>query len=728
MADWDGLRSDLERGIDMPPFAALRERRRRRQQRRAVAAALSITLVGGAAGLTALGHRESPSPEAARQSEARVALGDRVPPKGDYKTYVVTDVDFVSADTGWALGLRCVGDACDVATWRTDDGGRSWGPETPVARHVPRESFTEQDPSGGAVRSLRMVDAREGFAFNPDLYVTHDGAKTWTRVPQPTKVASLGVQDGSVWLLERGCAVDDDCDAVLRTAKVGATFAPVTTAIPATGGADAIVRRADAKHGYLVTWNGPQDPVAALYRTADGGTTWQPATNPCAGAGGISMSAGRDLPLLMVCTSQRGRTAYTSTDATAWRRLADPPAAGTVTDLVTVAPGIAYLSTLQPARIYVTTNGGSTWSTARDTNVKAYGFANLDATDPAHVWAMGDAGRLWRTTNGTRWERLPLPPGAPRATALPQVPLPVDAGVTFTGLSFADARHGWAIGHSCVAQRCTAVLRRTSDGGRTWQRSPAPAGWRTDADALLSVRFAGDRGWAYFPGLATTTDGGAHWRTAHSGTFAVVPRGEHLWTMQFDCSNRPCHTSVARDGTDVAAPAFGTATFAAPDDQHAYLLDDGTVPSANSGKVAATADGGAHWTTYAGPCPSATSRTLRAWGPDRLWAGCSGSDGRDAFAQSDDGGAHWHTVLASLPRAIADLLVPLSATDALLVLERAPMQVTHDGGRTWSGVPLASPYVSDVTFLSPTQGWALGSDGVVYATTDGETWERLARP
>ena len=70
----------------------------------------------------------------------------------------------------------------------------------------------------------------------------------------------------------------------------------------------------------------------------------------------------------------------------------------------------------------------------------------LDAqTVGGTIVAVGAAGHILRSTDsGASWELAKAPTLA-----------------TLTGVSFADAQHGWAVGHD-------ALILRTEDGGRTW--------------------------------------------------------------------------------------------------------------------------------------------------------------------------------------------------------------------------------------------------------------------
>jgi photosystem II stability/assembly factor-like uncharacterized protein len=734
MADWDGLRRDLEDRLDdPPPFQALRDRRRRRQQRRAVAATFTLVLVGTASGVAILGRsaqRNGGSTVAGGTAADRFVLGDKLPAKYVYADYVVTDVDFVSPDIGWAIGLRCADEQCDVRTWRTDDGGRSWAAPVTVATDLPRTSYTEQDPSGGGVRSLRMVDANEGFAFNPDLYVTHDGARTWTRVPQPSKVASVSVLATSVWVFERGCTADDDCDAVLRTGTLGKDFALHDATIPATEGIPTAVRRSDPLHGYLLSYDAPNAPFR---RTADGGRTWDKATNPCPTAVGANLSAGRARPLLLVCTTAVDETrktatkkAFTSTDAgTTWRALADLPPAGTLTDLVAVSATTAYATTQDPARLLVTTDGGATWQVAPGSTTRAYGYGNLDVVDPGHVWAMGDAGVLWRIAGGTTWSRVALPPGGPRATGTPKAIAAVDADVEFSGLSFLDVDRGWAVGQRCVKETCRAVLRRTDDGGETWRPVNAPTGAWTNG-AVPGVAFADERnGWVYGPALFSTHDGGKSWRRLTPGGRLAVVTGDVVWVVGADGQVR--RGPVARDHLDVVlAKSAAHASFTAADPLHAYVV---------AGTVTATADGGRTWVSRPAPCTEPIVRVADARAANDLWVVCGAEGGGGhqphTVARSSDGGRHWATVRGDQEGYVFALAavsgsVAWRADDGMA----AGLRTTSDGGRTWR---LAVPEptgggVRSLVAVDATHGFALLWEGRVYRTTDGSTWEPLSRP
>ena len=101
--------------------------------------------------------------------------------------------------------------------------------------------------------------------------------------------------------------------------------------------------------------------------------------------------------------------------------------------------------------------------------------------------AVGERGHVLRSDDGQQWT---------------QVPLPVRA--TLTAVHFADASHGWAVGHD-------AVIVASADGGRSWTlQNLEPA----RGAPLLDVLFVdARRGWAVgnFGLFLATDDGGATW-------------------------------------------------------------------------------------------------------------------------------------------------------------------------------------------------------------------------
>ncbi len=116
--------------------------------------------------------------------------------------FEAASVTFVSSEDGWALGsVSCGSSAPCAAIVKTTDGGRTWTQATAPQTALHRAPV--QPGSGAGVSGIRFANASDGWAFGPDLWSTHDGGATWTQVTIPgmgagTMVVALETSDGMV--------------------------------------------------------------------------------------------------------------------------------------------------------------------------------------------------------------------------------------------------------------------------------------------------------------------------------------------------------------------------------------------------------------------------------------------------------------------------------------------------------------------------------------------------
>jgi photosystem II stability/assembly factor-like uncharacterized protein len=172
---------------------------------------------------------------------------------------------------------------------------------------------------------------------------------------------------------------------------------------------------------------------------------------------------------------------------------------------VTARPG-AYVYALGFGnRILRSGDGGATWVQVHRDSLGADLSVLWSAAfvGPAHGWAVGRASVLATTDHGQHW--------ALQYTGSPKIGL--------FDVAASDARHAWAVGRREVkrggAWTDVGVILATSDGGASWHlRSLPRLSW------LRGVTFADARhGWAVgedrrqlYGMILATDDGGAHWR------------------------------------------------------------------------------------------------------------------------------------------------------------------------------------------------------------------------
>lgn len=218
----------------------------------------------------------------------------------------------------------------------------------------------------------------------------------------------------------------------------------------------------------------------------------------------------------------------------------------------------------------------------------------------------------------------------------------VPVATTLTGVSFADARQGWAVGHG-------GVVLHTGDGGSTWQlqRSalardqPLLAVQALDAQRAVAVGL-----WSL---VLHTRDGGRSWQPAQLPALAAAKLSDLNLFGLF----------AGRQGVLYA--------------------------TAEQGRVLRSGDGGASWslldTGYRGS----------------LWAGTVLDDGsllvgglRGTLLTSRDGGAHWVAVPSPARNAITGLAqlpdgrIVASALDGVVLVgpAQAPLVARQAPDRT----------------------------------------------
>lgn len=288
--------------------------------------------------------------------------------------------------------------------------------------------------SAGSAKRDTLVPA--GFAFwdrshglgwfdpafrsgRPVLARTEDGGRTWRSVYRPRSVSGIAVSDGNdAWLAEGDCDFWPACrPRLLRSDDGGLNWRPLGKAVLGmTFPTDEV--------GFGVLYD--RDERWSLMRTEDGGRSWSPFRSPCQHA--------------------RRSYAWFATTVDGWVLCTGIPGAGS-----------------QLKGVFRTRDGGRSWRLVMSTGWKRLGASTPRAIPSAGyasgiafaggrgwVWqfrfgsyASPDGGRTWTPIAFTRPEEIEIWDVAP-----------VSRRVAFV-LVF----RGWK----------RRELRRTDDGGRTWQ-------------------------------------------------------------------------------------------------------------------------------------------------------------------------------------------------------------------------------------------------------------------
>jgi len=316
--------------------------------------------------------------------------------------FAAVSVTFVSLQTGWVLGTALCGSPPCTSLVRTRDGGKSW-----AGVPAPRADLSVDQSPG--VSRIRFADADNGWAFGPDLWMTHDGGSHWSAVSLPgpdkgSKVWDLAAANGVVHAVVFGA----NGVRILSSPVAADAWRASPTTVPVGAGP---VPRAQLVVQGTTGW------VVEVDRTVIGGArlsggAWAPWQPPCLDAGGpMVLAASTPSDLVAVCDEGvwTGDTpvtrAYVSSDGgTTFRPTKTPVPLSTSTNAAaSAAARTAVVAAGGSAVIVGTFDGGATWSTVErgaPSDWTDLGFTNPSQGAAVEIPFDARAGSLLMTVDG----------------------------------------------------------------------------------------------------------------------------------------------------------------------------------------------------------------------------------------------------------------------------------------------------------------------------------------
>jgi hypothetical protein len=464
--------------LPAPPgaFERISRRARRRKTSRALASAVGVVVVVAAAvtlpraaatifrdgpgpgpGPVAAGRSSPaksvpPSPRRhasgggrpASQSVTTAPLGSSLSPAGSGQpvpaNFQPTSVTFIGTEMGAVIGQagtpgHCATKYCTSLAGTSNYGGSWYGVSAPL---------TGAPQGGTGVSQLRFLNAQDGWAYGPGLWVTHDGGANWQQEQTfGLRVTDLETAGDRAYATFAECANNFSsygayCNSfsLYSSAADSGEWEPVpgpvhdlkTSPVVAAMSASLVLA---GDTGYLLA------PSGAIYSGPLTGAAWHlagPGTGCYLGAptaGGrpqlTLLAAGSDrlFELCAIGTGDDGTTGTSGPGGTAkeakslsasadggktWLPVGPSPAAGVATSLATAQGNLVVLATT--AGLYVSPDGGRSWTRPQASPPGAaagrFGFSYVGMTDqeqgvavPAdpllhEVYITTDAGASWR--------------------------------------------------------------------------------------------------------------------------------------------------------------------------------------------------------------------------------------------------------------------------------------------------------------------------------------------
>ena len=402
-------------------------------------ALLTTLLVGSLLVLTSCGNADNTN--AGDKTSTAIPTSTSTPQVTGDKTPVpnrdLASIHMINATTGWAF-TRPHLYAKGSYVLHTTDGGMHWKDVTP------KYATAQQSDEGISTEFLTASIAWVATTRHA-LFHTIDGGQTWQKTAvgpadeasQASQITFINPSDGWILFSTSDTGGQGDSIDIFRTTDGGMTWTHVsstgTSAFPDTapghlplGGTKWGLSFLDTSTGWATyQYTGTNNPIQ-FYVTHDGGSTWTQQTLP------------QPFPSKPFATLPP--TFFSAQDG--------------------VLPVLLFNSQNEEGiDLYVTHNGGASWSSTAFLSTSLYLSAGLNATistiefiDMNHGWIVNDQGKLLYATNdgGQHW------------TA-------ISPGTNFESgfcISFVSSALGWALDRSANS---SSPLIKTEDGGHTWK-------------------------------------------------------------------------------------------------------------------------------------------------------------------------------------------------------------------------------------------------------------------
>jgi photosystem II stability/assembly factor-like uncharacterized protein len=368
---------------------------------------------------------------------------------------LLSTVDFVTPEIGWAVSGSTADPGGTRTIYRTIDGGRHW-----TAQNSWYGPYSMGRDNLLAIQ-LIFIDDRRGFVLDPvqsppALYRTTDGGSTWEKLDLPTQLApgwplTFVDPDNGFLLADVGAAMGQSAASVYRTSDGGRHWTRVahvnynsqSAGLSSNGDKDGLIFRTTSV-GWMTAYSIVGPPP--IWSTFDGGLSWTEENLPIPQGVYFSGNGAPDPPIFF--SSQQGAFPIVVT-------LVPTPNGQPMT-----VPAAGYPSALY---VYPTSDGGRHWLAPR--RLPALGSLTTplywQLLDANHWW-VGAGDHLWFSRNaGQTWTELGL--GLP-------------SGYTPVTLNFRTADVGYALAVSARPGSLAdaSLLLKTTDAGIHWTVVPVP--------------------------------------------------------------------------------------------------------------------------------------------------------------------------------------------------------------------------------------------------------------
>jgi photosystem II stability/assembly factor-like uncharacterized protein len=330
-------------------------------------------------------------------------------------------LSWISPKHGWMLGSAPCGQTTCTTVVGTTDAGATW--KTLGTLQAPLSIETKT-----GVTEVRFADNLHGWAFEPALWATNDGGKTWTKQTPPgggRLVLALAGDAEGVYAVVSPCRLNRLCKhpaTLWRTAPGQGSWTQVALTLPAFTAFDTAVLAVHGLVAYLVVpafLSAPVglSPADVLDVTVDG-QNWGSRPDPCVPADGETLSGVApisDTKVALLCQANIGfgkaakRVLRSKDTAQTTSSAGSMPMLGIVSQLAAAPDGTLATSSYSIGSWIYRNAGGKTWTTQVDLGDGGMGWNDIAFTTnqvgfvihgPVFCCGGHGPGELWETQDG----------------------------------------------------------------------------------------------------------------------------------------------------------------------------------------------------------------------------------------------------------------------------------------------------------------------------------------
>jgi photosystem II stability/assembly factor-like uncharacterized protein len=615
-------------------------------------------------------------------------------------------------------------------------------------------------PEGGGVQSLAVDPQNPGTVYAStqfNVYRSTDGAVSWVNTGFTGHANGLVIDPRNSDTIYAPTPT-----GVSKSTDAGASWSAASSGLP--GGWPILQLIIDPQNSgtlYALTMiagpgtflpAAPNVFVPTVFKTADGGTTWNPASSGLApGNYALTVAVDPRNPGMLYAGTTSGPfpgdadgAIYKSTDGGASWGASGAGITNCCVSALAIDPQdskIIYAAWMQSGGvggIVKSTDGGTTW-TDLGSGLPGASTLAFDPQDPATLYALTSTGFFKSTNGGTNWNPANLAGQVQTFAIDPQNPATVYAAVVLSsGADFSGSG-----------------VFKTTDGGSSWNATNSGIREIPVRDVAIDPQHAGTLYAANGGKVLKTTDGGVHWTSGDIDVWklAIDPRDPGtVFALLNDSSGQPAKsTDGGASWSRLSLPLASDDGVwdLAIDPQNSSVVYVGT----DTEGVLKSTDGGASWIPANAGLPQEGINILATSGPKQttLYAStaseCDCGLLGDGMFKSTDGGSSWTAINSGLPGGsvvqgrVASSVAVDPKNPATLYIGLSWIGLTGndpysrglfksiDGGVSWKQLSTGLPEGSNFDFgpiaIDPRDRGTVyvGSDaGILRSTDGGETW------